>query len=171
MFGRVQGGHECSPGREVPLSRRGPRPGRAVGATLVAAALMAGCGSTYTKQDFIARADAICASALRQTRSIAPGSPLAGYLAAVLPIVQSEASQLRALKRPRQDARDRAALEQYFEALAQVVQNYGKLAAAAKQGDGQGVSSAEAALRASPVAALATAYGLRSCGTPGATSA
>ena len=170
MFGRVQAGRDCSPGGEIP----GHRPGRrlaALAAVLVAAAAVAGCGSSYTKSDFIARADAICASALRQTRSIAPTSALSEYVAAVLPIVQSEATQLRALKSPPQDAHDKAALTKYFGALTQEMENYRKLGAAAKRGDGQGVTNAEAALRASPAASLATAYGLRSCGTPGATSA
>lgn len=134
-------------------------------------ALIAGCGSSYSKSDFIARADAICASALRQTRSIAPTSALGEYVAAVLPVVESEATQLRALKSPPQDARDKAALAKYFGALDQEVENYRKLGAAAKRGDGQGVTNAEAALRASSAASLATGYGLRACGTPGATSA
>lgn len=170
MFGLVQSGRECSPGGEI----SGHRPSRslaAIAAVLVAAAAIAGCGSSYTKSDFIARADAICASALRQTRSIAPTSALGEYVGAVLPIVESEATQLRALKSPPQDARDKAALAKYFGALTQEVENYRKLGAAAKRGDGQGITNAEAALRVSPAASLATGYGLRSCGTPGATSA
>ena len=156
-------------GGEIPRHRPGGRLA-AIAAVLVAAAAIAGCGSSYTKSDFIARADAICASSLRQTRSIAP-SALGEYVAAVLPIVESEATQLRALKSPPQDARDQAALAKYFGALTQEVEDYRKLGAAAKRGDAQGVTDAEAALRASPATSLATAYGLRSCGTPGATSA
>jgi hypothetical protein len=166
----VQAGRERSPEGDIP----GHRPGRglaAIAAVLVAAAAIAGCGSSYTKSDFIARADAICASALRQTRSIAPTSALGEYVAAVLPVVESEATQLRALKSPPQDAGDKAALAKYLGALAQEVANYRRLGAAAKRGDGQGVTNAEAALRASPAASLATSYGLRACGTPGATSA
>ena len=170
MFGRVQAGRECSPEGEIP----GHRPGRrlaAIAAVLVAVTAIAACGNSYTKSDFIARANAICASALRQTRSITPTSALGEYVAAVLPIVQSEARQLRALKSPPQDARDKAALAKYFGALTQELENYRKLGAAAKRGDAQGVTNAESALRASTAASLATAYGLRSCGTPGATSA
>jgi hypothetical protein len=169
MFGRVHRGRECSPSRAIPSRRPGwiaP-----VFAALMAVVLIAGCGGSYTKSDFVARADAICASALRQTRSIDPTNALGQYVAAVLPIVQSEATQLRALKRPAQDARDKAALSRYLGALAQEVQNYRKLAVAAKRGDGQGVTDAEAALRASPAASLASGYGLRACGTPGATTA
>jgi hypothetical protein len=140
-------------------------------ACLTATAILAGCGGSYTKKDFLARANAICASAVRQARSIPPGGPLAGYVATVLPIVQSEASQLRGLKRPPVGARERAQLDQYFGALTQVVDNYRQLASAAKQGDRQAVTAAEAELRASPVTALATANGLHACGTPGATVA
>jgi hypothetical protein len=151
-------------------------------ALLALAALLAGCGGgSYAKPDFVARADAICTSAVRQTRSIAPPSftrpaarqlsALARYLAAVLPIVQSEAAQLRALRRPTQDAAARATLTQYLAAVARAAGDYRALTAAAQRGDAQGVSNAEAALRTSPVASLATSYGLRSCGVPGATGA
>ena len=149
-------------------------------ALLALCALPAGCGS-YTKGDFVASANAICASTVRQTRSIAPPSftsskaqqlsALAGYLADVLPIVQSEAGQIRALQTPVGSARERALLGRYRGALEQTATDYAKLAAAAKRGDAQGVTSAEAALRASQVTSLADAYGLRSCGTPGATVA
>jgi hypothetical protein len=148
-------------------------------ALLVLAALLAGCGSSYTKRDFVARADAICASAVRQTRSIAPPSftrdaahqlrALSDYFAQVLTVVRSEASQLRALRRPSEDAPARATLSRYLAALAQAANDYQQLAAAARRGDAQGVASAEAALRASPVPSLAARNGLPSCGIPGAT--
>ncbi len=149
---------------------------------LALAALLPGCGaSSYPKRDFVARADAICTSAVRQTRSIAAPSftrpaarqlsALAGYLGAVLPIVQSEAAQLRALRRPTQDASAERTLARYLAAVAQTASDYRALAAAAKRSDAQGVANAEAALRASPVASLAARYGLRSCGIPGATGA
>ena len=149
-------------------------------AVLALSALLAGCGSaSYTKRDFVARANAICASTLQDTRAIAPPSfshsprqqlsALAGYLANVLPHVQSEADQLRALRRPPQDAHDRAALARYLAALAGAVVDFRELAAAAKRGDEQGVASAETALRSSPVASLAASYGLASCAAPGPT--
>ena len=118
---------------------------------------------------------------MRETRSIAAPSfshaaaqqltALADYLASVVPIVQSETTQLRALRRPTEDASARATLARYLGALAQAAGDYGELAAAARRGDAQGVASAEAALRASPVASLAASAGLRSCGIPGATVA
>lgn len=145
---------------------------------LALAALVAGCGGTgNTKSDFITRADAICTKTLRQTRAIVPpastsqpGGALAAYLGELVPIVQSEADQLRALKRPSGTARDRVTLSQYFGALGEVVTAYRRLDAAARQGDAQTVADVEATLRTSPVAALAASYGLRTCGTPGATS-
>jgi hypothetical protein len=138
------------------------------------AALLAGCGSKYTKSDFSARADGICTNAVREIRSLAPPNAASGqelgalsrYLGKLLPIVQSEASQIRALRRP--DG-DHATLERYLSAQADVVAEYGRLAAAARRGDAQAVASAEAKLQASPIAALAAQYGLRDCGTPGGT--
>jgi hypothetical protein len=183
--------HQCKRRRKPRGTGRGrrfsahyPRGVRSVGGTcalLTLTALLAGCAGSYTKRDFVARADAICASAVRQTRSIAPPSltssaahqmrALAGYLAEVSPVVRSEAAQLRALRRPTEDGRARATLARYLGALARAAGDYTALAASARRGELQGVASAEAALRASPVASLAARYGLRSCATPGATGA
>ena len=144
----------------------------AIVAILSLAALLAGCGSKYTKSDFVARADGICTNAVREIRSLNAPTAAAGqelhalsrYLAKVLPIVQSEASQIRALKRP---GGDPTALERYLSAQAEVVAQYGR--GAAPRGDEQGVASAEAKLQASPVASQAAQYGLHACGTPGGT--
>ena len=67
---------------------------------------LAGCGSKYTKSDFVARADGICTNAVREIRSLntptaTADQALSQYLADVLPIVQSETTQIRALKRPK----------------------------------------------------------------------
>lgn len=135
-------------------------------------AIAAGCGSSYTRSDFVARANAICAGALRDVRAIAPpGGGLGKYMAGVLPIVESEVSELRALRPPPESASDRELLERYRTALAATVAQYRQLAASADQGDPQGVADAEAALRASPVDSLALSYGLRTCGNAGATVA
>lgn len=150
-------------------------------ALIAVAVLLGGCGSTVTKSDFVARADAICASTTRQLRTIPPPdvsavaparqttAALAGYLDEVLPIAQSEAAKVRALKRPDGKPRDRAALDAYVGALAQAVVDYRALAIAARQGDAPGVASAEAALRTNRVASLAASYGLQACGSAGAT--
>lgn len=144
------------------------------------AAVVSACGA-YMKQDFVARANAICASTVRETRQIAPPTftnegaqrltALAAYVAAVLPLVQAESTQLTGLRRPGGTAAERAALSRYLAAFAGVVGDYRSLAAAAKASDADGVARAEAQLNANPATALAAAYGLRSCGVPGATSA
>jgi hypothetical protein len=153
---------------------RGVRRVEAIVVLLSLAVLLSACGSKYTKSDFAARANGICTNTVREIRSLNPPTATAGqaqlalsqYLAKVLPIVQSEASQIRALKRP---SGDQAALDRYLSAQAEVVAEYRRLAAAAKRGDAQGVASAEAKLQSSPVAALAAQYGLHDCGTPGGT--
>jgi hypothetical protein len=92
------GRRHCPGARELPY----PRAVRSLAETIappalacLAAAVLAGCGGTYTKRDFIARADAICAGAVRETRAIAPPafsgtgaqriSALAQYLARCYP--------------------------------------------------------------------------------------
>jgi hypothetical protein len=148
-------------------------------ALLLLCGLLAGCGA-YTKQDFIARADAICVSTVRATRLIAPPSfahpgaqqlhALATYASKVLPLVQSEARQLRSLPRPTGGAlSDRTDLTSFLSAFAGVAADYQSLETAAAKADAAGVARAEATLNASPVTSLATRYGLRSCGTAGAT--
>jgi hypothetical protein len=148
---------------------------------LTAALLVSACGGGggYTKADFVARANAICTKTLNQTRAIIPpastappGGEFAAYLGQLVPLVQSETDQIRALKRPSGGtAEDRRMLSQYLAALGQVVTAYRQLKAAAKQGDAQAIANVEATLRANPAADLAASYGLRSCGTPGATTA
>ena len=124
-------------------------------------------GHTATKQDVIARANGICISALRAVRSVPPpagasGSPaaLAAYLQKVVPIVQKEADDTRALPRP---AQDRAVLDRYVAAVTASASQYRALAAAAKNGNTAAVSQGLAALRASHLPALATRYGLNRC--------
>lgn len=135
------------------------------------ATLVAGCGgSGYTKRDFITRADAICTGALRQARSITPGTSLPMYLADYLPVLESEASQLKALRPPPSTASDRVLLARYLAALRQTVAEYRQLVAAARSGDQDAVENAEAALGDSQVYSLASSYGLSSCGIPGSTA-
>ncbi|MDQ6729365.1 MAG: hypothetical protein M3022_03425 [Actinomycetota bacterium] len=138
---------------------------------------IAGCGAARpTKRDFIARADAICASSLRATRSIrapaATGSTaLAGYLNSVLLVIRSEAAQLRGLHRPPGGPRELAQLTAYLRALDDAVAGYASLAAAAQRDDQGAMADAQAALRANRAAALAVQYGLRACGAAGSTAA
>ncbi|MDQ6778744.1 MAG: hypothetical protein M3071_21540 [Actinomycetota bacterium] len=139
-------------------------------------AILAGCGGPYTKHDFVASANAICAAAVRDSRQLVPPtsgqlSALAPYLAKVVPIVQSEDRQMRALQHPTGSRSDSATLAKYLAALKQSVADFQALEAAAKAGNRSGVASAEAALRVTPVTSLAASYGLRSCAAAGATVA
>ena len=146
----------------------------AIGAALTAA-LLGGCGGgSYTKRDYVARANAICASALRKARSIPPpatGEEFSPYLKQVLPAVRSEVSQLRALRVPHTGADDRRLLSAYLGALAQTAREYDALAAAAERGDSAAIASSEAALRANRASVLGARYGLSSCGAHGSTTA
>jgi hypothetical protein len=129
---------------------------------------LASCGSrAETKQDYIARANVICASATRAIHNVAPAgaggvslSALGHYLSMVSPIVDSEVKQLRALPRP---AVDRRQLEQYLTAVAAEAADYRGLETAARSGKRAGVITATAALQASPATTLAGRYGLTSC--------
>ena len=87
------------------------------------------------------------------------------------PVVETESNQLLKLRTPPGTDREQAALKRYLAAVGQVAADYRRLEAAAKRGDAEGVASAQAALRASPVTALAVANGLRSCGNPSGTVA
>ena len=155
---------------------------RALGVTVTCVALraIAGCGSgSVKKTDYLVRADAICMNAIRATRSIPPPATvgsrrdqltaLAQYLSRLVPVVTSEDTQIRALKRPSGSAQDGAALARYLGALTRSATEYTRLAAAARRRDAAGVADAEASLRATPVASLAAAYGLRACGNAGGT--
>ncbi len=147
---------------------------------VAAGVLLAACGE-YTKQDFIARADAICTTTVRATRLIDPPSfshagggrlqGLAAYSAKVLPLVQAEATQLRGLPRPTGGAAaDRSTLTSFLGRFTALVGDYRDLQTAATKSDAPGVARAESALTLSPVGSLAARYGLRSCGTAGATT-
>jgi hypothetical protein len=150
----------------------------AAAAAFTAVAVIAGCGA-QTKTDFVAQADAICASAVRELRSVVPpssaGTPsqqrkaFADYLSHAALIVQAETAQLRAIRRPQQDGLQRAALAHYLAAMTRTVSGYQALASAAQSGNQRAIAAAESVLAADPVASLAAAYGLRSCATPGAT--
>ena len=143
--------------------------GRCVRFVAVLAGLgVAACGGhTVTKQDVIARGNAICAGAVRDLRATPvpaagetslPG--LATYLGAVTPILQREISNLRALPRP---AEDRALLDRYLAAVTKSGATYRALEAAARRGDQDGVNQALAELQADPSSSLAARYGLNQC--------
>jgi len=134
---------------------------------LVALIVTACGGHTVTKQDVIARGNAICAGAQRDL--LATPSPAAGetslpglaeYLSAIMPILRREVSNLQALPRP---AADRALLDRYVTAVASSGATYRTLAAAAGRGDQDAVNQALAQLAANPASSLAARYGLNQC--------
>lgn len=133
------------------------------------AGFVGACGSsTESKQDYVARANAICENAVRAERAVSAASAGGGvtlaalghYLGVVTPIVDSEVKQLRALPQP---PADRKVLAQYLAALQAAAAGYRRLGSAARSGDRSAVTSATASLQASPSAALAARYGLTTC--------
>ena len=148
---------------------------RAPLAAAVAAVLVAGCGGqAATKQDVIARGNAVCAAALRDLRATPPPaggetslSGLAAYLQSVMPTLRHEVSSLEALPRP---TTDRAVLNQFLSAMQGSQTTYRELAAAAGRGDQSGVNQALAQLQANPASSLAARYGLSQCGGAASTS-
>jgi hypothetical protein len=135
---------------------------------MLAPLVLSACGGhTATKQDVIARANAICASASRDLLATTPPgggetslSGLSDYLDATVPILRREISNLQTLPRP---ATDRALLDQYLSAVAKSGITYGTLAAAARRGDQDAVNQALADLQANPASSLAARYGMNQC--------
>lgn len=131
---------------------------------------LGGCGShTYTKTDFVSQANAICTGTVRSIRALGPSSNLAASVASLLPILQSERDQLRALPAPKQSAAQRELLARYLASVGQDLAAYRTLAAAARRGDAQASADAQASLRSSPTTTLAARYGLSGCASPGST--
>jgi hypothetical protein len=139
-------------------------------ALAIVAATLGGCGSAgESKSDFVARANAICETAVRDVRDVtlpsASGggtslSALSRYLRTVTPVVEGEVKQLRALPRP---VADRALLDRYLNALASSAAEYRVLDDAARHRDRAALAGAIGALRGSPAPALAARYGLAEC--------
>jgi hypothetical protein len=144
-------------------------------AALGAAALLAGCGGSHgpTKQQVVARANAICFASLQSIRAV-PGPTAADpsfsnrkfltafgrYADRVTPIIDGEVAKLRDLPRPAQDVHT---LNGFITAMSKERADYHALATAATRGDTAAFSDAVASLRASPAARLAHAYGLTQC--------
>jgi hypothetical protein len=147
-------------------------------ALAIVAGTLGGCGSSgESKSDFVARANAICETAVRDVRDVtlpsASGggtspSALSRYLHTVTPVVEGEVKQLRALPRP---AADRALLDRYLNALASSAAQYRVLDEAARHRDRAALAGAVGALRASPAAQLAARYGLAECAGSAGTAA
>ena len=146
----------------------------------LAAMLVAGCGS-YTKKDFTAQANAICAHTLQELRALpAPAAAggdrarlvaLGGYLGRAAPLIEGEATKLAKLQRPDGSKAQRALLASYLAAEQTTAADYATLARAAASGNAAAVSAAGARLRSSTASGLAAQYGLPDCASPGATIA
>ena len=133
---------------------------------LAAMATITGCGGhAATRQDVIARANAICFTAQQAARSVS--SPAAGdtkalaaYFDKVEPIVAKEAKRLAALPRPQPR---RATLDHYVNAVTASAAGYRAAARSAAAGDAGGVTQALAKLQAGSATRYARAYGLSQC--------
>ena len=156
-------------------SRAGRRRATAGVVALTASiAVACGGGSTVSRADVIARGDAICASALRQIRTVTPPSlapaslkAMSGYLRQVVPIVEKEIASLRHLPRP---AKDHQLLDRYITAVASTAADYRALQQAAAAGDQNRVDTALSALSTSSASSLAADYGLDQCATAAGTT-
>jgi hypothetical protein len=140
--------------------------------------LVAGCGS-FTKHDYIQRADGICGASLRSVRALTPptvsgpqaaqNASLGAYLDRMLPLMRRELGHLQALPRPSESATQKRARVAYLGALKQSIDQFATLAAAAHTNQTAEVRSLERALAANPAPRLASKYGLRNCSSSAAT--
>jgi hypothetical protein len=153
---------------------------RAPAVLLVAVLALAGCGS-YTQQDYVKAADAICAATVRAERTIPPPSfgrgpdaqlrALARFLTRALPLIERESRSLHGLRRPTGMPAGGATLRRYLAAVSRTTADFEELASDARKQDASGVAAVEARLRAIPIATLAGSYGMSDCASPGATVA
>jgi hypothetical protein len=137
----------------------------AVVALLVAALTACGGGGRLSRDDYVKRADAICAKynrrirALRQPRTVAG---ISAFTAKAIPIARRGDDELRTLEPPKGDE---ATARQWLAANDAVVEAIERLGAAARRGDRAGVRKAlREGNRANERAkALARRLGLRVC--------
>jgi hypothetical protein len=140
--------------------------------------ILAGCGSSITKHDYVLRAEGVCNATLRSLRLLgqptlsgstaARTASLAGYLDHAAPLVQTELRKLKGLPRPEQTPAQSRTLQRYLAALADTVEELQAVASAARSGNSQMVSAGQKSLATNSTSALAAAYGLRACSNPGA---
>jgi hypothetical protein len=149
-----------------------------LGLVALLALCVAGCGSHYTKQDFVSRANGICLSTTRAARSLTPPQftgtaaqqrrSLGRYLTHVAPLVQSQARRLAALPKPPATKREYRLLDRWLAAEHTSALSFKNLAVAASSGSAQAVADASAQLSAVPVVRLASQYGAHDCAGPAA---
>jgi hypothetical protein len=138
------------------------------------AALVAGCGGggggdRLSKEEYIAKADAICKEA--DDKITALGEPqsfeeLANLASEAVTIGEEELSALRALQPPEADE---ATLNSAYELIGRQLEIAGQIAAAAKEGDQAKIQ--ELIDQATPLQdearKIAEDYGLTECGSEG----
>ncbi len=142
-------------------------------AILALAVVPAGCGSSFTRHDYVLRAEGICDSTLRSLRLLRPAvstgthrdriAAVAGYLERALPLERQELRKLEDLPKPEQTRAQARALERYLVALEDSVDELGALSAAARAGNAEMFAAAESTLAGERLPSLAAAYGLRAC--------
>src|SRR5436190_9242647 len=148
------------------------------GTTLLALAVLAGCGggsSPLTESEFISKGDQICKSAHDQFAQAQKSSPTTADEAAALTqkligISDSELSQLRGLNPP---SEVKPALDRYLSAREQGIAILRQGLAAAQKGDAQAYAAAQAQTAKTQVKRLklARAVGFEECSRPaGATT-
>ena len=147
---------------------------------VLAAVVLAGCGSSYTRADFIRRADGICLTTTRAVRSLPPPRftgttqqrrSLGAYLMRLAPLVQAEARRLAALPKPPDGPGRRRLLARWLAAVRVSGDELAQLGAATGTGRAGAVARISGELASAPVVRLARRYGARACSGPGATYA
>lgn len=139
------------------------------------------CGSSYTKADFVTRAEGICLTTTRAIRSLnSPsftGTPaeqrvsLGGYLVKVARRVSSEARHLSSLRKPPGTRREARLLGRWLAAVRESGNELADLGTAAGTADPTTVARSTAALGRLQVVDLARDYGVRGCAGPSASYA
>jgi hypothetical protein len=154
-------------------------PFRSVICCAIVSVIAAGCGSSYTKADFVQRADGICTATTRVIRSLKPPEFAASsalqrrssvaYFVHAASIVDKEARQLSSLAVPPETAAQRRVRRRWLASVQASAAQLKALAKATGTGDTSGVTAANQKLAANPVVELAAQYGAHACAGPGAT--
>jgi hypothetical protein len=147
--------------------------------SVLAAVLVAGCGSSYTRADFIQRADGICTGTTRAVRLLKPPQfgqasvqqqrSSGAYFGHAASLVKSEARRLSALPVPPETGAQRRVRVQWLAAVHDSAAALQALAEATSKGDTAATTAANQRLAANPVVRLAARYGAHACAGPGAT--
>lgn len=131
------------------------------------AALASGCGHSVSQRDYVRRADAVCATFVKEARPLLgpePGQslPPPGKLERVSRLLRQTAARLRRLEEPRGDADE---LTRYVEGLDLGARRTAQLARAVHRGRSRQIDRVYASLASGTAATrnLARGYGFTSC--------